>query len=69
MQYPEELVGITHGDASEFLRQRMHETNEEDTEDEIENLIMAQVFENSIYAKTDNYFHSRSPDYESLPRL
>ena len=48
---PEELVGITHGDASEFLRQRMHETNEEDTEDEIENLIMAQVFENSIYAK------------------
>ena len=48
---PEELVGITHGDASEFLRQRMHETNEEDTEDEIENLIMAQVFENSIYAR------------------
>ena len=49
---PEELVGITHGDASEFLRQRTQETNEEDTkEDEIENLIMEQVFENSIYAK------------------
>ena len=49
---PEELVGITHGDASEFLRQRAQETNEEDTdEDEIENLIMAQFFENSIYAK------------------
>ena len=49
---PEELVGITHGDASEFLRQKTQETKEEDTnEDEIENLIMAQVFENSIYAK------------------
>ncbi len=49
---PEELVGITHGDASEFLRQRTQETNEEDTkEDEMENLIMEQVFENSIYAK------------------
>ena len=49
---PEELVGITHGDAAEFLRQRTQETNEENTdEDEIENLIMAQVFENSIYAK------------------
>ena len=49
---PEELVGITHGDAAEFLRQRTQEANEEDTdEDEIENLIMAQVFENSIYAK------------------
>lgn len=40
---PEELVGITHGDATEFLRQN--------SEDETENLIMAQVFENSIYAK------------------
>lgn len=40
---PEELVGITHGDAAEFLRQF--------AEDETENLIMAQVFENSIYAK------------------
>ena len=49
---PEELVGITHGDAAEFLRQRTQEANAEDTdEDEIENLIMAQVFENSIYAK------------------
>ena len=49
---PEELVGITHGDAAEFLRQRTQETNEENTdEDEIENLIMAQVFENSIYAR------------------
>ena len=49
---PEKLVGITHGDASEFLRQKTQETKEEDTnEDEIENLIMAQVFENSIYAK------------------
>ena len=48
----EELVGITHGDAAEFLRQRTQEANAEDTdEDEIENLIMAQVFENSIYAK------------------
>lgn len=51
-----ELVGITHGDASEFLRQRMHETErqhreQENDEDEIQNLIMAQVFENSIYAK------------------
>ena len=44
---PEELVGITHGDAAEFLRQRAQETEE----DEIENLIMAQVFENSIYTK------------------
>lgn len=43
----EELVGITHGDAAEFLRQ-LSQTSEED---EIENLIMAQVFENSIYAK------------------
>ena len=53
---PEELVGITHGDASEFLRQRMQETEnqhqeEEIDEDEIHNLIMAQVFENSIYSK------------------
>ena len=53
---PEELVGITHGDASEFLRQRIHETEnqnseQENDEDEIHNLIMAQVFENSIYAK------------------
>ncbi|RKU22863.1 hypothetical protein C6503_03610 [Candidatus Poribacteria bacterium] len=53
---PEELVGITHGDASEFLRQRMQETEnqqreQEIDEDEIHNLIMAQVFENSIYAK------------------
>ena len=44
---PKELVGITHGDAAEFLRQRAQEANE----DEIENLVMAQVFENSIYAK------------------
>ena len=44
---PEELVGITHGDAAEFLRQRAQGTEE----DEIENLVMAQVFENSIYAK------------------
>ena len=53
---PEELVGITHGDASEFLRQRMQETESQQSEqeideDEIHNLIMAQVFENSIYAK------------------
>ena len=50
---PEELVGITHGDAAEFLRQRAQErkADEEDSEDETENLIMAQVFENSIYAK------------------
>lgn len=44
---PEELVGITHGDAAEFLRQLAGA----DSEDETENLIMAQVFENSIYAK------------------
>lgn len=44
---PEELVGITHGDAAEFLRQFAGA----DSEDETENLIMAQVFENSIYAK------------------
>ena len=53
---PEELVGITHGDASEFLRQKLHETENQQgeheiDEDEIENLIMDQVFENSIYAK------------------
>lgn len=53
---PEELVGITHGDASEFLRQRMQETEHQQREreideDEIHNLIMAQVFENSIYSK------------------
>ena len=53
---PEEIVGITHGDASEFLRQRIQETRnqqreQEIDEDEIHNLIMAQVFENSIYAK------------------
>ena len=49
---PEKLVGITHGDAAEFLRQRAQDTGEKDTdEDEIENLIMAQVYENSIYAK------------------
>lgn len=49
---PEELVGITHGDAAEFLRQRAQEGNDADIdEDEIHNLIMAQVFENSIYAK------------------
>lgn len=51
---PEELVGITHGDATEFLRQRAREDKEkeqENSEDETENLIMAQVFENSIYAK------------------
>ena len=53
---PEELVGITHGDASEFLRQNLHETENQQgeheiDEDEIENLIMDQVFENSIYAK------------------
>ena len=58
---PEEIVGITHGDASEFLRQRMQETKnqqkkqeqkkQEIDEDEIHNLIMAQVSENSIYAK------------------
>ena len=53
---PEELVGITHGDASEFLRQRMYETEDqygeqEIDEGEIHNLIMAQVFENSICAK------------------
>ncbi len=51
---PEELVGITHGDAAEFLRQRARENKEEEqenSEDETENLIMAQVFENSIYAK------------------
>ena len=49
---PEEFVGITHGDAAEFLRQRAQEDNDDDIdEDEIHNLIMAQVFENSIYAK------------------
>lgn len=53
---PEELVGITHGDASEFLRQKMQETEHQQREqkideDEIHNLIMAQVFENSIYSK------------------
>ncbi|MDE0636823.1 MAG: CRISPR-associated helicase Cas3' [Candidatus Poribacteria bacterium] len=53
---PEELVGITHGDASEFLRQSLYETEnqhgvQENDEDETHNLIMAQVFENSIYAK------------------
>ncbi|MYI93864.1 CRISPR-associated helicase Cas3', partial [Candidatus Poribacteria bacterium] len=53
---PEKLVGVTHGDASEFLRQRMHETenqnsDQENDEDEIHNLIMEQVFQNSIYAK------------------
>ena len=49
---PEELVGITHGDAAEFLRQKAQESNNDDTdEDEMHNLIMAQVFENSIYAK------------------
>ncbi|MDE0313922.1 MAG: CRISPR-associated helicase Cas3' [Candidatus Poribacteria bacterium] len=53
---PQGLVGITHGDASEFLRQRLHETEnrqgkQEIDEDEIHNLVMAQVFENSIYAK------------------
>ena len=53
---PKELVGITHGDASEFLRQRMQETEkqqreQEIDEDEIHNLIMAEVFENSIYTK------------------
>ena len=53
---PEELIGITHSDVSEFLRQRMQETEnqhseQEIDEDEIHNLIMAQVFENSIYAK------------------
>lgn len=53
---PKELVGITHGDAAEFLRQAAQETGnpqrtQEINEDEIENLIMAQVFENSIYAK------------------
>ncbi len=49
---PEKLVGITHGDAAEFLRQRTQESNDDDIdEDEIHNLIMAQVFENSIYAK------------------
>ena len=49
---PEELVGITHGDAAEFIRQRAQEGNDADIdEDEIHNLIMAQVFENSIYAK------------------
>jgi len=42
----EELVGITHGDAAEFLRQLA----KEESEDEVENL-MSQVFENSIYAK------------------
>ena len=42
----EELVGITHGDAAEFLRQLA----KEESEDEAENL-MSQVFENSIYAK------------------
>ncbi len=51
-EIPADIVGITHGDASEFLRQRERETNEEEIdEDEIQNLIMAQVFENSIYAK------------------
>ena len=55
-EIPKELVGITHGDASEFLRQRLHETEnqqaeQEIDEDEIHNLIMAQVFENSIYTK------------------
>ena len=51
---PEPLVGITHGDAAEFLRQRAQEgreDSEENGEDEIENLIMGQVFENSIYSK------------------
>ena len=49
---PEDLVGITHGDAAEFLQQRAQEGNNDDTdEDEKHNLIMAQVFENSIYAK------------------
>ena len=41
-----ELVGITHGDATEFLRQIAHERNEDETEN-----LMTQVFENSIYAK------------------
>ena len=49
---PEELVGITHGDAAEFLRQQTQESSENEIdEDEIENLVMAQVFENGIYAK------------------
>lgn len=43
---PEALVGITHGDAAEFLRQLAKEKRE----DEDENL-MVQLFENSIYAK------------------
>ena len=49
---PEELVGITHGDAAEFLRQQTQESSENEIdEDEIENLVMAQVFENGIYAR------------------
>lgn len=53
---PKNIVGITHGDASEFLRQKMQETEnqqeeQEIDEDEIHNLIMGQVFENGIYAK------------------
>ena len=49
---PEKLVGITHGDAAEFLCQSAQGMGEKNTnEDEIENLIMAQVYENSIYAK------------------
>ncbi len=50
---PQELVGITHGDAAEFLRQQQRTDTEDRTmsEDESENMIMAQVFENSTYAK------------------
>ena len=67
---PEDIVGITHGDASEFLRQRERETNEEDIdEDEIQNLIMAQVFENSIYAKPVTISTVESSNYEPIPRL
>ena len=61
---PEALVGITHGDAAEFLRQLAKEKSEDETEN-----LMAQCFENSIYAKPGNHFYGRSFDYESVSRL
>ena len=68
---PDELVGITHGDAAEFLRQQdtRKPTQRILMKMKLKILIMAQVFENSIYAKPITISTVDHLNYESLPRL
>ena len=48
---PKKLVGITHGDSREFLTQLTKKEEENSEQRDINENVMAQVFENNFYAK------------------